>query len=185
MLRLWQPTLTLSSTDMRSNSATFWKVRPMPICGMAWRGRSRIDAALEQDVAAVGRVEAAEAIEERGLAGAVGADQAGDLAGKDVEGDAVERDDAAEADRDVAHAEQRRSRWMKSDPAMFTLVSRPAHSTRRRREITLASQVLATLLRSLVRTATMAYRAGGRNPNGAAPCFGRDCAAAMDPQRGR
>ena len=42
-LRLWQPTLTLSSTDMRSNSATFWKVRPMPICGMPWRGRPRID----------------------------------------------------------------------------------------------------------------------------------------------
>ena len=34
-VRLWQPTLTLSSTLMRSNSATFWKVRPMPSWGMA------------------------------------------------------------------------------------------------------------------------------------------------------
>ncbi len=40
---LWQPTLTLSSTDMRSNSATFWNVRPMPSCGMAWRGLRRIE----------------------------------------------------------------------------------------------------------------------------------------------
>mgnify|MGYP003473224285 CR=1 FL=1 len=43
LLTLWQPTLTLSSTDMRSNSATFWKVRPMPMRGMSWRGRFRID----------------------------------------------------------------------------------------------------------------------------------------------
>ena len=40
---LWQPTLMLSSTDMRSNSATFWKVRPMPSRGMAWRGWRRIE----------------------------------------------------------------------------------------------------------------------------------------------
>ncbi len=41
-LTLWQPTLTLSRTDILSNSATFWNVRPMPIWGMAWRGRSRM-----------------------------------------------------------------------------------------------------------------------------------------------
>ena len=105
-LRLWQPTLTLSSTDMRSNSATFWKVRPMPMCGMSWRGRFEDRLALEQHVAAVRRVEAAQAVEEGRLAGAVGADQAGDLAGKDIEGYAIERHDAAEANRDVADAQQ-------------------------------------------------------------------------------
>ena len=64
-------------------------------------------AALEQDVAVVGHVEARQAVEERGLARAVGADQAGDLAGRHVEGDAVQRHDAAEADRYGAHAQQR------------------------------------------------------------------------------
>ena len=92
---------------MRSNRATFWKVRPMPSLGMTWRGWSQDRAALEQDVALVGHVEAGQAIEERGLAGAVGADQPGDAAGRHVEGDAVERDDAAEAHRHVAHAQQR------------------------------------------------------------------------------
>ena len=45
--------------------------------GVARLGQDR--AALEQDVARVGDVEPREAVEERGLAGAVGADQAGDL----------------------------------------------------------------------------------------------------------
>ena len=106
-VRLWQPTLTLSSTLMRSNRATFWKVRPMPSLAMAWRGCGEDRAALEQDVALVGNVEPGQAVEERGLAGAVGADQPGDLARRHVEGHAVERDDAAEAHRNVAHAQQR------------------------------------------------------------------------------
>jgi len=37
------------------------------------------------------------------------ADQAGDLAGKDVERHTIESHDAAEADRDIAYAEQRRA----------------------------------------------------------------------------
>jgi len=49
-----------------------------------------------------------EAVEERGLAGAVGADQAEDLALEHVEGHAVERDDSAEHDADVANREQGR-----------------------------------------------------------------------------
>ncbi len=42
-VRLWQPTLMLSSTDMRSNRATFWNVRPMPSLGIAWRGSLRME----------------------------------------------------------------------------------------------------------------------------------------------
>jgi hypothetical protein len=58
----------------------------------------------------LGRVEAAQAIEQGGLAGAVGADQARNLCLKShVEGYAVEGDDAAEPDGHVAHAEQRRA----------------------------------------------------------------------------
>ena len=37
-VRQWQPTITLSSTLILANSATFWKVRPMPRAAMRWRG---------------------------------------------------------------------------------------------------------------------------------------------------
>jgi len=63
-------------------------------------------AALEQDVASVGHVEAGKAVEERGLAGAIGADETDNLARRHVEGDAVQRHDTAEADRHAAHAQQ-------------------------------------------------------------------------------
>src|SRR5262245_21699678 len=63
--------------------------------------------ALEQDVAAAGRVEPAQAIEQGGLAGAVRADQAEHLPREELEGDAVERDDAPEPDAHDANLEQR------------------------------------------------------------------------------
>jgi hypothetical protein len=62
--------------------------------------------AVERHRAAVALVQPRQAVEERGLAGAVGADQPGDLPGLDAEGDAVEGDDAAETDRHVRHLEQ-------------------------------------------------------------------------------
>src|SRR5476651_2463358 len=101
--------------------------------------------ALEQHVAAVGRIEATEAIEERGLAGAVRADQARDLPREHVERHAVERDDAAKADRYVTHAQQRRRAGLNRschDHAGFAA----GITTRPIREITLASQVLVALL---------------------------------------
>ena len=64
-------------------------------------------APLEQDVAAIGGVEPADAVEQRRLAGAVRPDEPEDLAGLDREGDAVERDNAAETQCDVADFEQR------------------------------------------------------------------------------
>ncbi|MHC2783736.1 hypothetical protein ACVMBZ_002950 [Bradyrhizobium liaoningense] len=71
--------------------------------------RPRQDAdAVHQDVAGRRLIQPRKAIEERGLAGAVGADQAEDLALVHVEGHAVERDDAAEHDADVANREQGR-----------------------------------------------------------------------------
>ena len=71
--------------------------------------RPRQDArAFHQDVAGRRLIEPREAVEERGLAGAVGADQSEDLALVHVKGHAVERDDAAEHDADVANREQGR-----------------------------------------------------------------------------
>ncbi len=69
--------------------------------------RTRQDArAFHENVAGARLVEPAQAIEECGLAGAVRPDQAEDLALMHVEGNAVQRDDAAEHDADVADRKQ-------------------------------------------------------------------------------
>ena len=74
------PTSMLSRTLMLRNSATFWNVRPMPRPAMRWRGMpgQRLVPS-NSDIARAGAVEATDAVEQRGLAGAVGADQAADL----------------------------------------------------------------------------------------------------------
>ncbi len=41
-VRAWVPTRTLSSTERLGNSATFWKVRPMPISAILCGGRVRM-----------------------------------------------------------------------------------------------------------------------------------------------
>ena len=64
-------------------------------------------AALEQDIAAVWRVEPADAVEQSRLASTVRSDEAQDLALLDRKGDAVERDNAAEPERDVPDFQQR------------------------------------------------------------------------------
>jgi hypothetical protein len=62
--------------------------------------------ALHQNVAGARLVEPAQAIEEGGLAGAVRPDQTEDLALMHVKGHAVQRDNAAEHDADVANRKQ-------------------------------------------------------------------------------
>jgi len=59
-----------------------------------------------QDIAGAWLVEPRETIEQGGLAGAIRPDQAENLALMHVEGDAIERDDAAEHDADVADRKQ-------------------------------------------------------------------------------
>ena len=54
-------------------------------------------------------VDPADDVEERGLAGAIGADQPTDLAFLHREGDAAHRRDAAEAHHDIAHLKQRQA----------------------------------------------------------------------------
>src|SRR2546421_7101487 len=78
--------------------------------------------AVETDLAAVGRVDAADDVQQRGLARAVGADDAKDLSFVQSQVDAVERDDAAEGDGDVpyhqaAHAGGSGARNGSSQPA--------------------------------------------------------------------
>ena len=62
---------------------------------------------LEVDPAAGRLVDPRHDVEERRLAGAVGPDQAADLAPLDGEGELVEGHDAAEADAHVTHVENR------------------------------------------------------------------------------
>src|SRR5207245_4136791 len=61
---------------------------------------------VEYDVSAVALVKTRQAVEESGLAGAVGADQADNAIGRDVKRNVVERDDPAEANPDVVYPQQ-------------------------------------------------------------------------------
>ena len=64
--------------------------------------------AFEPDQAGVGAVDAGDDVEQRGLARAVGTDEAQDLAALDREIDPVERGDAAELFGEPAHFEESR-----------------------------------------------------------------------------
>ena len=99
--------MTLSSTERVGKSARFWKVRPMPSEGDPVRRQAQQRPALEQNLARIRRIEPGKTIEERGLAGAVGADQPDDQVFGDVEGYAVQRHDAAEMHRDIADLQNR------------------------------------------------------------------------------
>ena len=83
-----------------------WNVRAMPRAHALFGRKRRDVAAVEQDRARGRREEAADQIEERRLAGAVGADHGAQLARLDGERDVVDGDQAAEALRDVVDLEQ-------------------------------------------------------------------------------
>jgi len=63
--------------------------------------------AFDQDVAAVGLIDARDAVEECRLASPVGTDQPDDALRPHLEGDIVQGDDAAESDADIPDREQR------------------------------------------------------------------------------
>src|SRR5262249_17428178 len=65
--------------------------------------------ALEADAAGLRHGVAGDRVEERRLAGAVGADEGDDLAGRDAERDAIDGGQSAEADRDLGDLEERRA----------------------------------------------------------------------------
>ena len=95
-----------SRTVESGNSSMRWNVRPMPGAGPPVDGQAGEVLAVELTVPASVRGHAEHAVEERGLAGAVGTDQADPLAFVDVDADVVERDDAGEPLGDVADLEQ-------------------------------------------------------------------------------
>src|SRR5262249_61011006 len=82
--------------------------RPLALPGQAVGTEAGERPAREQERALVWCVELAHAVEESGLARAVRTDEADDLTIADVEGDVIQRDDAAETHRDVTNGQQGR-----------------------------------------------------------------------------
>src|SRR6185437_877457 len=103
------------------------------------RGAGQL-AALEQDLAFAVAIDAADAVEQRGLAGTVRPDQAADLPLPDIERDTVERDDAAEADNYAADLEHCRSEVSRRHGRAH---GRPARSTTSNRRDLLTPRRLA------------------------------------------
>ena len=85
------PAVTFSSTVIRGNGCTIWKVRARPRRA-ASNGRWPVTSSpLNRTLPAVRREHAGDQVDERRLAGAVRADQADDLALLQLEGDVVRR----------------------------------------------------------------------------------------------
>ena len=105
-VRTWRPIITFSSADRLANRRMFWNVRAMPraatSCGF-WSASGRPS---NTNSPRVRRVDAGQHVEQAGLAGAVGPDQAVDLAVVDREADVGERLHAAEALADATGAQQ-------------------------------------------------------------------------------
>ena len=98
----------LSSTDRPPNRRDVWNVRERPTAGaLARRQRGHV-VAEQLDRAGRRRELARDQVEQRGLAGPVGPEDRAPLAGPDVEVDARDGDDAAEAPADPPQAEDRR-----------------------------------------------------------------------------
>ena len=98
--------MMLSKIDSGSDSRERWKVREMPALIDRSRRGIRDVGAVEGDAPRVGAIDAGDDVEERGLAGAVRADQAEDLVRRDGEIEPVERHHAAEVLGQAAGFEQ-------------------------------------------------------------------------------
>ena len=95
--RFAQPTSTFSNTVMPRNGRGTWYVRAMPDRQRAAASRRGDFGAIEPNRAGLGGNVPARTPNKRRLAGAVGADNANRLAGRDTEIDAFERPESAEA----------------------------------------------------------------------------------------
>ena len=101
------PSIMLSSTVILDRALVSWNVRTMPRLDIRWATEPPMSTPLNSQVPVVGRVEAGEQVEQGGLAGPVGADQAGDHAPLDLEVVDVDGRQAAEAALHVVHHQDR------------------------------------------------------------------------------
>ena len=79
-VRTWRPIITFSSAERLANRRMFWNVRAMPRAATSFGLSPSSGRPSNMNVAAVGVVDAGQHVEEAGLAGAVRADEAVDLA---------------------------------------------------------------------------------------------------------
>ncbi len=86
-----------SATVIPSNSSMRWKVRPIPSRQRFHTGRRSMRRPSKCDRPLVGMLQAEQAVEERGLPGAVRTDDPDGLTGADLEIHVVQRHDATEA----------------------------------------------------------------------------------------
>ena len=120
--------MRLSSTVRPPNRAMFWNVRATPSAAISL-GRMRGDvAAVEHDAAGVGLVEARDHVEQRGLAGAVGADDRDDAALGDVDRHVLDCGDAAEALGDTRDRKLDGSRRDLVGTPGAKFIGRPSHA---------------------------------------------------------
>ena len=101
--------MTLSITVMVSKLFTTWKVRAMPRWQRSAAGSAVTSSPSNTIEPWVGGSTPGDQVEQRRLAGAVGADQADDLAAPDRNRDIAVGDEAAEALPDAAGFQQRAS----------------------------------------------------------------------------
>ena len=95
------PSFMFSSTVSSDSALVSWNVRTWPMRATLKAGMPDRVLPSNDQVPAVGLVEAAQQVEQRRLAGAVRADQRGDRAARDLEVLDVDGGEAAEAPRDV------------------------------------------------------------------------------------
>ena len=100
------PTSTFSSTLILPKMRRFWKVRAIPSARARAGDRLVIVSPPKPDAPGGDALQPADDVEQRRLAGAVRADERGDLALADLHGDVVHGLEAAELDGDALDAQQ-------------------------------------------------------------------------------
>src|SRR5439155_19411126 len=133
--------------------------------------RQREDrTAVEKEVGLVGRVEGRQAVEEGHVAGAVRDDEADDLPFVHVEGDRLERDDAAEANGKVTNGQD----WHQAGVKRRMLTSALTSSKVTRTGMPIAS-VAGSQPTRLVRTCTPSSSSTQARPYGSSSLKPRAC----------
>ena len=105
-----------SATVIVSTSMKCWWTMPMPSAMASCGRRMRADLAVDENLAAVGRVEAVGDAHRGRLPGAVLADDGVDGAGLDRDVDAVVGEDPAESLGDVSQLEHRATETSRRSP---------------------------------------------------------------------
>ena len=106
-LSVFSASSRFSNTVWCSNTVGFWNLRPMPAARSRLGQAQQVDRLAEERGAGVGPRLAGDDVHHRRLAGAVGADDAAQLAALDGQRQRVERLEAVEADGDVVEVEDR------------------------------------------------------------------------------